>query len=52
MDSDGKTDEREAIRRDPVRLRLISANRHYAPHSCLAADVHIRGKVLWVVRRM
>ena len=35
----------------PPRLRLISANPDYAPYSRLAQDVHILGKVLWVVRR-
>ncbi len=48
----------EAVRGDavdedePPRLRLISANPDYAPYSCLAQDVHILGKVLWVVRRV
>ena len=37
---------------EPPRLRLISANPDYAPYSCLAQDVHILGKVLWVVRRV
>ncbi len=36
---------------EPPRLRLISANADYAPYSSLAHDVHILGKVLWVVRR-
>ncbi len=36
----------------PPRLRLISANPDYAPYSCLAQDVHVLGKVLWVVRRV
>ena len=36
---------------EPARLRLISANRDYAPYSCLAQDAHILGKVLWAVRR-
>ena len=48
----------EAVRGDavdeeePPRLRLISANPDYAPYACLAQDVHILGKVLWVVRRV
>lgn len=37
---------------EPPRLRLISANPDYAPYSCLVQDVHILGKVAWVVRRM
>ena len=37
---------------EPPRLRLISANPDYAPCSCLVEDVHILGKVLWVVRRV
>ena len=35
----------------PRRLRLISAHPDYAPYSRLAEEVHILGKVLWVVRR-
>ena len=52
MSSEGKTDGGEAIRRDPVRLRLLSANLDYAPYTCLVQDVHILGKVLWVVRKV
>ena len=37
---------------EPPRLRLISANPDYAPYTCLAEDVHILGKVLWVIRRV
>ena len=37
---------------EPPRLRLISANPGYAPYTCLAQDVHVLGKVLWVVRRV
>ena len=37
---------------EPARLRLISANPDYAPYSRLAQDVHILGRVLWVVRRV
>ena len=37
---------------EPPRLRLISANPDYPPYSCLAPDVHVLGKVLWVVRRV
>ena len=36
---------------DAPRVRLISANADYAPYSSFAHDVHIIGKVLWVVRR-
>ncbi len=47
----------EAIHGDAVdqdeapRLRLISANADYAPYLRPAQDVHILGKVLWVIRR-
>jgi len=41
----------EAGNDEPACLRLISANPDYAPYSCLAEDIHILGKVLWVVRR-
>ena len=34
------------------RIRLISENPDYPPYSCLADDVHVLGKVLWVVRRV
>ena len=37
---------------EPTRLRLISANSDYAPYSCLARDVHVFGKVWWVVGRV
>ena len=37
---------------EPPRLRLISANPGYAPYTCLAQDVHVLGKVLWVVRQV
>ncbi len=46
MGSERNRDEREAIRRDPVRLRLISANPDDAPYSCFAQDVDGVGKVL------
>ena len=36
---------------EPRRLRLISANPDYAPYSPLAHDVHILGKVPWVIKR-
>ena len=52
MNPEGKTDEREASRRDPVRLKLLSANPDYTSYTCLAQDVHVLGKVLWVVRRV
>ena len=42
----------EAVRGEPPRLRLISANPDYAPYTCLAEDAHIAGKVVWAVRRM
>ena len=48
----------EAMREDgaeedePLELRLISTNPDFAPCSCLARDVRILGKVLWVVRRV
>ena len=43
----------EAVEEDErPRLRLIPANTGYAPRSCLASDVRILGKVLWVVRRV
>ena len=35
----------------PPRLRLISANPDYPPYTCLACDIHIVGKVLWIVTR-
>ena len=34
------------------RLRLIPASTGYAPRACLARDVRILGKVVWVVRRV
>ena len=37
---------------EPSRLRLLSANPDYAPYTCLAQDVHVLGKVLWVVREV
>ena len=37
---------------EPLRLRLLSANPDYAPYTCLAQDVHVVGKVLWVVRKV
>ena len=42
----------EAVRGEPPRLRLISANPDYAPYTCLAEDAHITGKVVWAVKRM
>ena len=35
---------------DPVELRLISANPVYAPYAVPAQDVHMVGKVVWVLR--
>ena len=34
------------------RLRLLSASPDYTPYTCLAQDVHVVGKVLWVVRKV
>ena len=42
----------EAVRGEPPRLRLISANPDYAPYICLAGDAHVAGKVVWAVKRM
>ena len=36
----------------PRRIRLISENPDYPTYSPLAQDVHVIGKVLWVVRRV
>ena len=36
----------------PPRLRFITTNPDYAPSTCLAQDVHILGKAMWVVRRV
>lgn len=36
----------------PPRIRLISENPDYPPYTCLADDVHVLGKALWVVRRV
>ena len=33
-------------------LRLKSANADYADYTCLTAEAHIVGKVLWTVRRV
>ena len=35
----------------PAKLRLISANPLYAPYAVPAQDVHVVGKVVWVLRR-
>ncbi len=35
-----------------ARLRLIPANPDYAHSTCLARDVRVIGKVVWVVRRV
>ena len=43
----------EAVEEDePPRIRLIAANPGYAPSTCLARDVRVIGKVVWVVRRV
>ena len=34
------------------KLRLFSANPTYPPYTCLGANVHIVGKVLWKVTRV
>ena len=36
---------------DPAKLRLISANPVYAPYAVPAQDVHMVGKVVWVLRK-
>ncbi len=36
---------------DPAELRLISANLVYEPYAVPAQDVHMVGKVVWVLRR-
>ena len=36
---------------DPPQLRLKS-NNHYDDYTCLAADAHVVGKVLWTLRRV
>ena len=36
---------------DPAELRLISANPAYAPYAVPAQDVHMVGKVVWVLRK-
>ena len=35
-----------------ARLRLLSANPTYAPYTAFGAEVHIVGKVVWVLRKM
>ena len=35
-----------------ARLRLLSANPAYGPYTALGDEVHIVGKVVWVLRRM
>ena len=35
-----------------ARLRLLSANPAYAPYTVLGVEVHIVGKVVWVLRKM
>ncbi len=36
----------------PARVRLVSANPDYEPYTCLADDVHVVGKVVWVVKQV
>ena len=36
----------------PPMLRLLSANPDYPPYSVRADDIHIVGKILWVVKRV
>ena len=52
-DGDGLVVKRVEPAREPgaAKLRLLSANPDYPPYTCLAADVHIVGKVLWKVTR-
>ena len=52
-DGDGLVVKRVEPAREPgaAKLRLLSANPAYPPYTCLAADVHIVGKVLWKVTR-
>ena len=35
-----------------AHLRLLSANPAYAPYAALGEEVHVVGKVVWVLRRM
>ena len=52
-EGDGLVVKRVEPAHEPVapKLRLLSANPAYPPYTCLAADVHIVGKVLWKVIR-
>ena len=52
-DGDGLVVKRVEPAHEPgaAKLRLLSANPAYPPYTCLAADVHIVGKVLWKVTR-
>ena len=52
-DGDGLVVKRvEPVREPgPPSLRLLSANPGYPAYTCLAADIHIVGKVLWKVTR-
>ena len=52
-DGDGLVVKRVEPAHEPgaPKLRLLSANPAYPPYTCLAADVHIVGKVLWKVTR-
>ena len=36
---------------EPAEIRLISANPVYAPYAAPAQDVHMVGKVVWVLRK-
>ena len=36
---------------DPAEVRLTSANPVYAPYAVPAHDVHMVGKVVWVLRK-
>ena len=37
---------------DPPRVMLKSSNPEYDSYECLAADVHIVGRAVWVTRRL
>ncbi len=36
----------------PARVRLVSANPDYEPYTCRTDDVHVVGKVVWVLGRI
>ena len=57
-DGDGLVVKRvEPVREPPHKAKtpmlcLLSANPDYPPYTRLACDIHIGGKILWVVRRV